>query len=122
MKKSILFYLFMACSCSYIYAQTKPKPNKLVATTEKTKQKTPYSGQGSLLDKIIAATNLSEVELKIVKKVCSERTESIEKIKLNSDSQQQKLQDLQTVNEDFEHQLKLHLSPSNFLKYESLKH
>jgi hypothetical protein len=123
MKKSILIALLLLGFGSFCNAQSKVKPNSLVANSPKTNSKNNTSSQQTTLaDKLIAIMHLTDNEQRFIKKICGERAEQIEKIKLNADTQQQKLLDLQAINEDFEYELKHNLSPINYSKYESLKH
>lgn len=74
-----------------------------------------------LAEKIISMLELNESEAKTIHELCENRAEKIEKIKLNSDNSQQKIIDLQSVNQVFDSRIKQLVSPSQFQKYEALR-
>ncbi len=74
-----------------------------------------------LADKIISTLVLNDFEAKIIHELCEERANKIEKIKLNSDTSQQKINDLQTVNQVFDQKIKNLVSSAQFIKYENLR-
>jgi hypothetical protein len=74
-----------------------------------------------LADKIISALELKGAEAKTIHDLCEARAIKIEKIKLNSDDNQQKISDLQVVNQVFDEQIKQLVSPNQYQKYEALR-
>lgn len=74
-----------------------------------------------LADKIINSLKLADNDARMVRNYCQDRAEKIEKIRLNSDNTQQKINDLQSVNSEFDNKLKYLLSPAQFAKYEQIK-
>jgi hypothetical protein len=74
-----------------------------------------------LAEKIISTLELNEAEAKTIHDLCENRAEKIEKIKLNSDNSQQKIIDLQSVNQVFDSRIKQLVSPSQYQKYEALR-
>lgn len=74
-----------------------------------------------LAEKIISTLELNESEAKIIHDLCENRAEKIEKIKLNSDNSQQKIIDLQSVNQAFDARIKQLVTPSQYQKYEMMR-
>ncbi len=74
-----------------------------------------------LADKIISTLDLNDSEAKTIKELCEDRLEKIEKIKLNSDNSQQKIIDLQAVNQDFDLKIKQLVTASQYQKYEVMR-
>jgi hypothetical protein len=90
--------------------------NTLVANKTTNKQKT-----DRLADKIIATLELDDADSKQIHAICEDRAEKIEKIKLNNDNSQQKIFDLQTINQDFDNRLKQLVTSNQFQKYETMR-
>jgi hypothetical protein len=90
--------------------------NALVANKTTNKQKT-----DRLADKIIATLELDDADSKQIHAICEDRAEKIEKIKLNNDNSQQKIFDLQTINQDFDNRLKQLVTTNQFQKYETMR-
>lgn len=74
-----------------------------------------------LFEKINSSLELNESDSKYIFNLCEERAEKIEKIKLNNDTSQQKIIDLQTINQDFDSKLKHILTANQFQKYEMMR-
>lgn len=72
-------------------------------------------------DLIVKSVEATEQDARQILNLCIDRQERIEKIRLNSDNSQQKILDLQTVNDDFEKGLKGILTPAQYQKYEEMK-
>ncbi|MES2795527.1 MAG: hypothetical protein V4683_06160 [Bacteroidota bacterium] len=84
-------------------------------------QKSSNQKVDKLAEKIILTLDLNEVEAKTIYHLCENRAEKIEKVKLNSDNSQQKISDLQAINDDFDFRIKQLVSPSQYHKYEALR-
>lgn len=74
-----------------------------------------------LAEKIISTLELNESDAKTIHELCENRAEKIEKIKLNSDNSQQKIIDLQSVNQVFDSRIKQLVSPGQYQKYEAMR-
>jgi hypothetical protein len=74
-----------------------------------------------LAEKIIATCELNDADAKSIHDLCEDRAKKIESIKLNNDNSQQKLVDLQAVNNDFDSKLKHMLSANQYQKYETMR-
>jgi hypothetical protein len=74
-----------------------------------------------LAEKIVKTLELNPLDAKIIYSYCEERAEKIDKIKLNSDNSQQKIADLQAVNQNFDLKIKQLVSPGQYQKYEVMK-
>lgn len=116
---------------AFDFKQERPKPklkfeqnsnfNNSLTNSNKREVKTNTQKIEKLADKIISTLYLTDSEAKIVYDLCEERALRIEKIKLNNDNSQQKIMDLQTVNQDFDRKIKQLVTPNQYQKYENLR-
>jgi hypothetical protein len=126
MTKGIYILSIILAMESFAFSQN-PKSNAKptsglthsLSATNKHQSHNPKADQ--LADKIITALKLNDIEAKQVRVLCTERAEKIEKIRLNSDTTQQKITDLQAVNAEFEGHLKAHFTAAQYAKYEQIK-
>jgi exopolysaccharide biosynthesis protein len=91
-------------------------PNSSFTNTKNQTQKVE-----KLADRIINTLELNDSEAKSIRELCEDRSEKIEKIKLNSDNSQQKIFDLQAVNQDFDAKIKQLVSANQYQKYEVMR-
>jgi hypothetical protein len=74
-----------------------------------------------LAEKIINTLELNDSDANIIRNLCEDRAEKIEKIKLNNDNTQQKITDLQVVNQDFDNKIKQLVGINQYQKYETMR-
>jgi hypothetical protein len=116
---------------SFDFKQERPKSklkfepnsnfNNSNINSSKKEAKTNTQKVEKLADKIISTLYLTDSEAKIIHDLCEDRAVKIEKIKLNNDNSQQKIMDLQTVNQDFDRKIKQLVTPNQYQKYEIMR-
>lgn len=130
LKNLIFLSLINALASGSIYGQNPQKPylkfSKQQPTTSQFSEKnnglsSKKTNSNKLADKIINSLVLNEGEAKVIHELCDDRANKIEKIKLNSDNSQQKIKDLQDVNQVFDQKIKTLVTPTQFNKYENMR-
>jgi hypothetical protein len=101
--------------------ENKVAPNNSFTNSNNSATKSSVLKSDRLADKIVATLYLTDAESKIVHDFCIDRSEKIEKIKLNSDNSQQKIIDLQVVNQEFDNKIKQLVTPAQYQKFENLR-
>lgn len=74
-----------------------------------------------LAEKIISTLELNDADAKAVHDLCEDRAQKIEIIKLNNDNSQQKIIDLQAVNQDFDAKIRNLVTANQYQKYEVMR-
>ncbi len=125
----LILFNFIGMAQQIAFKQERPKgtaKNNLYSNTTSSLSannvhKNSNKKADKLFEKINSALELNESESKSILNLCEERSEKIEKIKLNNDNSQQKIIDLQTINQDFDSKLKHILNANQFQKYEIMR-
>lgn len=126
---SFLIYFYFGPSQNEISGQERPKiksknlqysqPTSSFSANNRTQKSD--KKVDILAEKIINTLSLNEGDARFIHEFCDDRATKIEKIKLNNDNSQQKIADLQAVNNDFDQKIKQLVSPSQFQKYEAMR-